>query len=419
MTPSACGPSSAPSGRKMTAGVSDGARPSADRVRKQREQPRQRRRRRHAEPAIDRILSAELAAADVTRSAASRGATRRREELDHRGLDHGRRHDRGARRVAHDQTDQPSVDREQQRAVGDVALSTPVSAAGHRSCCRVPVRPMNTGCSVGPSIVAVASPRYANPANASDGRLDRAVAPSRQPDERDLTLRVGADDLDRLATSRRARSGIMPAGTRTSARSGRTRRPSASFDAARMTVAPAPRPPRAARPDAPVRAGRRRPWARSGSAVEAIASARSSNAARLTRFASGLGRRRRHVERGGRKPEPRQHQQHGQRHDDDQARAVASRVPTVPEVRSSFDPRVRNRFREARNRFWSVRRVGGTRQERASESCVHCCRGWPYRTTATCDGNRARTRPRQAPCREDVEQPPRTSRSRSRCRRRS
>ncbi len=49
--PSARGPSSAPSGRKMTAGVSDGARPERRSRSKQRDQPAERRGRRHAEAA--------------------------------------------------------------------------------------------------------------------------------------------------------------------------------------------------------------------------------------------------------------------------------------------------------------------------------------------------------------------------------
>ena len=106
---------------------------------------------------------------------------------------------------------------------------------------------MNTGCTVGPSAVAVASPRYAKPENASDGRLENAVDCSRQLHQRNLALRVRADDLDRLARrDRRAPWGsCRRAHGRAPGPAGPAGRASASC--ARDALAPAAgAPPRAA-----------------------------------------------------------------------------------------------------------------------------------------------------------------------------
>ena len=173
MMPRAWGPSSAPSGRKMTAGVSDGAKPSADRVRRSDSSHVRGDGGGAPEPAVDGILAAELAAADVAglRCHEAPPGPESRSITAVSITDGGTT--AAPRRVAHDQTDQPPFDREEQRAVSDVR----VVHAGERGrpplvLRAIPVRPMNTGCSVGPSIVAVASPKYANPENASGRRFD-------------------------------------------------------------------------------------------------------------------------------------------------------------------------------------------------------------------------------------------------------
>jgi hypothetical protein len=59
----------------MTAGVSDGARPSADPRPEERQQPGEWRRRGSAETPVDRILSPNLPAANIASSLAHRSTT--------------------------------------------------------------------------------------------------------------------------------------------------------------------------------------------------------------------------------------------------------------------------------------------------------------------------------------------------------